>query len=340
MSISYGAELTSANLNAAFPSKTVDNTLVGVQHVTNTTQSTDKDTGSVILEGGIGVEKNINAGGTVLGSNLSGSNSGDVTISTAAGLSLAGQALSMATASTSVQGTLTNTDWNTFNNKEPAITTLAATKGGTGNNTYASGDMLYSQYSNALAKLTIGSTGQVLTVAAGVPSWATPTAGGGGGGGANWLPVEGSGPISETNSLIGEKAFVFTSGLLESISLSYKVPKSFAVGTSQLFLDIDFFSPATSNYIKFQSTATLIRNGVDLVSSTTNQRTASLDLIQSTGNRLQHLQLDLTSTTSTINGVTVSGNDLIKIELKRVNSATTESTSDAYIIPSTTEIGI
>lgn len=59
-------------------------TITGVLLSSNTTQSTTKDTGSVILEGGLGVEKNINAGGTVLGSNISGStsgtNTGDVTV--------------------------------------------------------------------------------------------------------------------------------------------------------------------------------------------------------------------------------------------------------------------
>lgn len=53
--------------------------MTGPLHNTDTTQSTNKDTGSIITEGGLGVEKNINAGGTILGSNLSGSNSGDIT---------------------------------------------------------------------------------------------------------------------------------------------------------------------------------------------------------------------------------------------------------------------
>jgi hypothetical protein len=43
-----------------------------------------------------------------------------------------------------------------------------------------SGDVLYATGSSAVTRLGIGSTGQVLTVAAGVPSWATPAAGGGG----------------------------------------------------------------------------------------------------------------------------------------------------------------
>lgn len=52
-----------------------------------------------------------------------------------------------------------------------------ATTGYTGQTTYATGDMLYASATNTLAKRTIGSTGQVLTVSGGVPTWATPGAG-------------------------------------------------------------------------------------------------------------------------------------------------------------------
>ena len=51
--------------------------------------------------------------------------------------------------------------------------TLAATNGGTAQSTWTTGDILYSSASNTLAKLTVGSTGQVLTIAGGVPTWAT-----------------------------------------------------------------------------------------------------------------------------------------------------------------------
>jgi len=54
-------------------------------------------------------------------------------------------------------------------------TPLSATQGGTAQATYAAGDILYASASNTLAKLGVGTTGQVLKVAAGVPSWATDT---------------------------------------------------------------------------------------------------------------------------------------------------------------------
>jgi len=50
---------------------------------------------------------------------------------------------------------------------------LAAAYGGTGYSSYTVGDVLYADTTTTLAKLPVGTTGQVLTVAAGVPAWAT-----------------------------------------------------------------------------------------------------------------------------------------------------------------------
>jgi len=55
--------------------------------------------------------------------------------------------------------------------------TLPAANGGTAQSTYATGDTLYASALNTVSKLPIGSTGQVLTVAGGVPTWATSTGG-------------------------------------------------------------------------------------------------------------------------------------------------------------------
>src|SRR3972149_7030273 len=56
-----------------------------------------------------------------------------VTIGTANGLSLVGQALSLGLASAGVTGTLSGTDWSTFNAKQAALTfPLGADLGGTG----------------------------------------------------------------------------------------------------------------------------------------------------------------------------------------------------------------
>lgn len=55
--------------------------------------------------------------------------------------------------------------------------TISEAYGGTNQTTYATGDILYASASNTLSKLAAGSDTQVLTLASGVPSWATPTIG-------------------------------------------------------------------------------------------------------------------------------------------------------------------
>ena len=57
-------------------------------------------------------------------------------------------------------------------------TAIGAVYGGTGLNTYTTGDLVYSSATNTLAKLGIGSAGQFLKVVSGVPSWSDTVDGG------------------------------------------------------------------------------------------------------------------------------------------------------------------
>ena len=57
------------------------------------------------------------------------------------------------------------------------IGVLPAANGGTGQSSYATGDTLYASGAATLSKLTIGTTGQVLTVAGGIPTWGTAATG-------------------------------------------------------------------------------------------------------------------------------------------------------------------
>ena len=66
-------------------------------------------------------------------------------------------------------GTVTSGTWN--------ASTIGAPYGGTGQTTYATGDIIYSSATNTLTKLPIGTAGYVLTVAGGVPTWAASTGG-------------------------------------------------------------------------------------------------------------------------------------------------------------------
>lgn len=79
-----------------------------------------------------------NFSNNIFAANLSGTNSGDVSIGTANGLSLSGQAVSLALAGVTTTGALSSTDWNTFNNKQalgPYLTGLTGdgTASGPGN---------------------------------------------------------------------------------------------------------------------------------------------------------------------------------------------------------------
>ena len=80
-------------------------------------------------------------------------------------------AISTWTGSTNIAsvGTITAGTW--------TGTAIADDNGGTGQTTYATGDILYASGANTLAKLTAGSNTHVLTLTGGVPVWA---AGGGG----------------------------------------------------------------------------------------------------------------------------------------------------------------
>lgn len=59
----------------------------------------------------------------------------------------------------------------TFTNKTWQGNTVGAIYGGTGQTSYATGDLIYASATNVLAKRAIGSTGQCLVVAGGVPVW-------------------------------------------------------------------------------------------------------------------------------------------------------------------------
>lgn len=64
-------------------------------------------------------------------------------------------------------GTITTGTWN--------ASAIGAVYGGTGQTSYATGDIIYASATNTLSKLTAGADGNVLTLASGVPSWAAPT---------------------------------------------------------------------------------------------------------------------------------------------------------------------
>jgi len=71
---------------------------------------------------------------------------------------------------------------------------LPVANGGTNFSSYTTGDIVYASGATALTKRNIGSTGQVLTVAGGVPTWATPASGlpSQSGNAGKWLTTDGT----------------------------------------------------------------------------------------------------------------------------------------------------
>lgn len=110
-------------------------------------------------------------------------------------------------------GTIATGTWNG--------TAIGPTFGGTGQTTYTTGDILYASASNTLSKLAVGSNGNVLTLAAGIPSWAAAT-GGGGGGVASWVDVTGT-----TQAMAASTGYIADNASLVTLTL----PSTVAQGT-------------------------------------------------------------------------------------------------------------
>jgi hypothetical protein len=100
---------------------------------------------------------------------------------------------------------------------------VSVANGGTGLTSYSTGDIVYASATNTLSKLTAGTNGYVLTLAAGVPSWAA-----GGGGltiGTTTITGGTTGRILYDNSgVVGELATTGTGSVVLSTSPTLVTP--------------------------------------------------------------------------------------------------------------------
>jgi hypothetical protein len=105
--------------------------------ITNNTASTDTGTGCLITKGGCAIQGNLHVGGTITGSNLTNTNSGDITLTSigstanANGASLSGQQLQLQPAGTEFGGVVT-TGTQSFAGNKTFTDTTASTSTGTG----------------------------------------------------------------------------------------------------------------------------------------------------------------------------------------------------------------
>jgi hypothetical protein len=176
--------------------------------IQGTTSSTTTATGALLVFGGLGVTGQINAaslqttGNAVISGNLTfngvgvfGNATSDTINSLARYISdilpsadnsydLGNNALGWRNFRVSGVGTIATLQVTSVTSGVWAGTAISAVNGGTGQNTYAIGDILYASSSTALTRLAAGTAGSVLASggAGAAPSWVLASSGGGGAG--------------------------------------------------------------------------------------------------------------------------------------------------------------
>ena len=153
--------------------------------------------------------------------------------------------------------------------------TLATGSGGTGLTTYTTGDILYASNSTTLAKLPIGSTGQVLKVASGIPSWATDQNSGG-----TVTSITNAADSGTGTAITGAGTFTYTGGTNITTSVS---------GTT-----VTINTSATTNV----GTVTSVTAGTGMTQSGTSTINPTLNVIGGAGilSLANNIEIDYTST--------------------------------------------
>jgi hypothetical protein len=156
--------------------------------------------------------------------------------------------------------------------------------------------------------------------------WTSLLIGASGGGGSgvvlDWYEGANSPVLNTLNNM---QVYSFNNAEAQELYSEMTVPTDYVVGT-QLVFKGKFYSDDTSGTMLMRTQATLIRKETDVVSSTTNQHTSTNSAVTASGanqNEIQQISCDLSSSTGTINSVSVSAGDTILVRLYRDTDTST-----------------
>jgi hypothetical protein len=182
--------------------------------------------------------------GNISAANLSGTNTGNITLGTPNGLSLSAQVVSLGTASASTTGALDSTDWNTFNSKMNNVLTQNVYVAIQGNDTTGDGSIgnPFASINHALSTITLNGSNQ-------------------NGSSARYAVIVSAGAYNETQILLKpyvtivgdamEGTYIRVNGGAGSVTLDPSWGSSETTGRSGIFncyfghgtgMDLDFYS--------------------------------------------------------------------------------------------------
>jgi hypothetical protein len=122
----------------------------------------------------------------------------------------------------------------------------------------------------------------------------------------------------------------------QNLLAAIKVPNTYGGGQQVKLVISAAAGDSVGNYL-IRSVATLIRQGVDVITSVANQRTSTNAAIAAADQVYKKIELDLTDASGLINGVVVSANDIILVSLIR---GVDTSTADVSVLDKNTELVI
>jgi hypothetical protein len=171
------------------------------------------------------------------------------------------------------------------------------------------GDTIYSSSGSTPARLGIGSTGQVLTVAGGIPSWATPAAGGG----MTLLATTSlTGSSTDITSISGsyKQLFLLLTDVYGSSTNDFRFRFNSDTSGSNYYYNVMFQENASYNNQR-SSTAGYLQGGNVTTSSTQlNKLNGSILIPNYTSTGSKYVKYDTMSISSAPNNVQVMGTGL------------------------------